>query len=361
MFDYAPKQRLIRLILTLAILPLLTLALIASAQTNPQTPPTPRSTELLRDPAFTHGITQGYANHLTPAERADCLSRWQNKGVTNAQWAFWEISEQLHFAHNPATPSLPKPNTFIWSTTNQAKQCLIENGAVHILFDTSKEWREGGSLNLPDKTGARPKYGDPNTTWPHFLLGQHFAKDNNPSTTIPDADKLRFHTYDQLRLSLDIKLNRLQKSSTWDHRAEFGAANHAIFYVAIVLMPTNTSRLAETGKFYLLVPAIYSEGDNHHVPGSTPWLGLDQFGDGVYFSNTHPTLKAGTWTPYDIDVKKLIHEGLTAANEHSKSTGKTRTYRPEDYYLACLLLGWEIWGGFDTDVEFKNLSVKGIK
>jgi len=315
--------------------------------------------ELLRDPQFSRGVTQGYANHLPSAERAECLSRWKARGITDAQWAFWEISERLYFAHNPETPLLPHPGAFVWNTADQGKQCLIDRGNLRMIFDTSKEWREGGKLNLPDKDGNRPKYGDPATTWPHFLIGQHFAKDNDPTTLIPEGDKLLFDKYSRLRFRIAVKLNRVVKSSAWDHHEDYHAANHAIFYIAFVLMPKTASRMAETGKFYMLTPAIYSEGENQHVAGSLPWLGLDQFGDGVYFSGSQPILQAGDWVPYDIDVKQLIREGLSSATQKSLALGKTRTYRPEDYFLGCLLVGWEVWGGFDTDVEFRNLSLRG--
>lgn len=315
--------------------------------------------EILRDPGLRQGVTQGYANHLSPAEQADCLSRWTQKGITHAQWAFWEISEQLYFAHHPGNPVLPRPGCFSWTTAKGAKQFHIEEGVVRMRFDTAKEWREGGSLNLPDKEGRKPKYGDPNTVWPHFLIGQHFAKDNAPGTIVPGEEKLGIHSHARLRFGIDIRLNRLRKSSAWDHQQEYGAPNHAIFYVAFVLMPRTSSQLADGGKFYMLVPAIYSEGDEQHVPGSAPWLGLDQFGDGVYFSGAHPTLKAGEWVSYDIDVKQHIREGLAAATRQSIAQKKDRIYRDEDYWLACMLIGWEIWGGFDTDIEFKNMSLRG--
>ena len=317
--------------------------------------------ELLRDPVLAQGITQGYANHLTLAERKDCLSRWENKGITNARWAFWEISEKLYFAHNPKTPVLPNPGEFVWSTADKTKQFRIANGDVRMIFDSGKEWREGGKLNLPEKDGTLPKYGNPYTTWPHFLIGQHFAQDNNPSTVIQDKDKVCPGKYNRLRFNIDIKLNRLLKSSKWDHSKDFIASNHAVFYIAFVVMPTSASQIQDLGKLYILVPAIYSEGDNKHVPNSAPWIGLDQFGDGVYFSGSYPVLRAGAWVHYDIDVKQLIREGLGAAAHKSLSEGKTRLYKPKDYFLACILIGWETWGGFDTDLEFRNLSLKGTQ
>lgn len=336
----------------------LTMLLLTAANTWAEDG-TAAEVEILRDPGLSQGVTQGYANHLSPAERADCLSRWTQKGITNAQWAFWEISEQLYFAHHAENPTLPRRGCFSWTTANGTKQFQIEDGVVRMKFDTAKEWREGGSLNLPDKEGQKPRYGDPNTVWPHFLIGQHFAKDNAPGTVLSEAEKLGIDSHPRLRLGIDIRLNRLRKSSAWDHRQEYGAPNHAIFYVAFVLMPRIASRLAEGGKFYMLVPAIYSEGDDKHVPGSAPWLGLDQFGDGVYFSGAHPTLKAGEWVSYDIDVKQHIREGMAAATRHSIAQKRGRMYRAEDYWLACMLVGWEIWGGFDTDIEFKNMSLHG--
>ena len=321
---------------------------------------TPHEVELLRDPGFAHGITQGYANHLPPPERADCLRRWQDRGLSNAQWAFWEISESLHFAHNPETPTVFKPGHYAWSTENGAKQCLVQDGSVHLIFDTNQEWRAGGSLNLPDASGKAPRYGDPHTTWPHFLIGQHFARNNDPTAPIPEEEKLQFDKFRTLRFTAEIKLNHLRKSSPLDYRAEYGAANHAIFYVAFIAMPRQTSRLAEMGKFYVLVPAIYSEGEERHVPGSAPWLGLDQFGDGVYFSGAQPALQPGKWVDYDVDVKQLVREAFSAATQKMLSSGNPRRYALEDYYLAALLIGWEVWGGFDTDVEFKKLSLSGM-
>jgi len=326
-----------------------------------ETPKAETEVELLRDARFVRGVTQGYANHLSPAERAACQRNWESKGITDAQWLFWEICETLHFADNKATPEVPRRGTYIWSTADKAKQCRIDNGTVRMILDTGKEWREGGRLDQPDREGRIPRYGNPLTNWPHFMLGQHLTGNNDPLAPIPDADKQILNRHRRLRFMASVRLNRLQKSGAWDHREEFGAANHAIFYVGFVLMPRCASRISEHGKFYALAPLIYSEGDGRHVPGSLPWLGIDQFGDAVYFSGAQPTLKIGTWVEYDIDVKQLIREGLAAASQRALRNGWAKTYLQEDYFLAIVLIGWEIWGGFDTDVEFRNLSLRGVR
>lgn len=314
--------------------------------------------ELLRDPALSKGVTQGYANQLSPAERTDCLARWTAKGITDAQWAFWEISETLYFAHNPATPTVSGPGAFSWTTADGDKQCHIANGSVRMIFDTRREWREGGTLSLPAKDGARPRYDHGNTTWPHFLIGQHFAKDNLGGP-IAEAEKLRFDRFDRLRFTADVKLNHVLRNSDWDHRAEFKAPNHALFYVTLCVMPASASRLGDAGKIYVLIPGIYAEEDNRHETKFNQWLGLDQYGEMVYATGSQPPLRAGDWIHYDVDVKQLIREALAVATQKSRARGQARTYVPEDYFLAFFLIGWEVWGGFNTDVEFKNLSLCG--
>lgn len=313
--------------------------------------------ELLRDPALSKGVTQGYANQLSPAERTDCLARWTAKGITDARWAFWEISETLYFAHNPATPTRSGPGAFSWSTVDGSKQCLITNGSVRMIFDTRREWREGGTLSLPAKDGTRPRYEHGNTTWPHFLIGQHFAKDNLGS--IPETEKLRFERFDRLRFTLDVKLNHVLKSSEWNHGAEFKAPNHALFNITFMLLPISASSTADRGKVYVQIPAIYAEQDNRHEVKCHTLLGLDQYGEIYYVTGSQPSLQAGSWIRYDADVKQLAREALAAATRESLARGQAKTFVPEDYFLAALLIGWEIWGGFNTDVEFKNLSLRG--
>ncbi len=125
-------------------------------------------------------------------------------------------------------------------------------------------------------------------------------------------------------------------------------------------MPRTARCIAERGKFYVLIPATYSEG-GAHVPTSAPWLGIDQFGDGVYFSGASalPHLAPGSWVHYDVDVKDLVREGFAAVAQRSAAATPARSAAPEDNFIAVLLIGWEVWGGFATDVEFRGASLRG--
>ena len=318
----------------------------------------PGEVELLRDPVLLHGVTQGFANTLPQEDRESCFARWQAKGITKAKWEFWEISESQYFAHNPNTPEVLGPGHYHWETADHAKQLTIRDGVVRMIYDTSKEWREGGRLNLPDKEGNRPKYDAVETSWPHFLIGQVFTHEGNQSEAPEDDQKIIADGYVGLRFKADVRLNRLKKSSEWDHSSDFETANHALFYIVFTVMPVASKSISEPGKIYILVPAIYSEGDGH-VKSSAPWIGFDQFGDSVYFTDSQPKLKAGEWVSYDFDMKKLIQEGLAAVEKEARAKGVKKSYRTEDYFLAKFIIGWEKWGGFDTDVEFKGLSLRG--
>jgi hypothetical protein len=58
-------------------------------------------------------------------------------------------------------------------------------------------------------------------------------------------------------------------------------------------------------------------------------------------------------------VATLAPATLAAATKEFRAREKIKTYVPVDYFLAALLIGWEVWGGFNTDVEFKDLSLRG--
>jgi hypothetical protein len=319
--------------------------------------------ELLRDPELTKGVTGGYANLLSPSEREEANRRWAGKGITGAEWAFWEISGNSYFANNPQNPEVQENGVYRWSTEDGSKQFLRDGGLVRMLYDTSKEWREGGNITWPDETGAKAPYAhrDPATTWPHFLIGQHLTGDNDPSTPLREGDKIFPGRFEDLRFRIDVKLNQVLRLSAKDFTAEHVTPGHALFYLGFGIMPRNTANIKELGKVYLLVPAIYSHGDNRHFDDHLPWTGPDQFGDGVYFSGSFQSLRPAEWVHYDVDVKALVAEGLAAFDRkvRERQTPLDREYSPDDYFVAFILIGWEIWGDFTTDVEFKNLSMIG--
>lgn len=93
-------------------------------------------------------------------------------------------------------------------------------------------------------------------------------------------------------------------------------------------------------------------------PDPLPNVMPDQFGDAVYFhQNPHsfPRLQKGEWTAYDVDVVPLSVSMLN----HIAGT-KHIAIIPADYFISIFFTGWEIWGGYDTEVEMKSLHLTGI-
>lgn len=103
--------------------------------------------------------------------------------------------------------------------------------------------------------------------------------------------------------------------------------------------------------FYTLVPAFYSEDGATHLDVA-PWLGGDPIGAAVYFSPKHPALQKGTPVRYDVDVESLAAESIAAYNKRY-----TAYVILSDYVLSEILVGWEIWGGYRTEVEIRDLSL----
>ena len=85
----------------------------------------------------------------------------------------------------------------------------------------------------------------------------------------------------------------------------------------------------------------------------------DQFGDRTYFAKLGTgvtanakklTVGSPTFENIDIDVAAFSRQVLTEINPD---------LNPGDYFVSAFLAGWEIWGGYKTDIEMKNLSLRG--
>ena len=84
----------------------------------------------------------------------------------------------------------------------------------------------------------------------------------------------------------------------------------------------------------------------------------DQFGDSTFFVkfgqgpaiNVKPLVK-NQWTVSYIDVKALSLDVLNKINPN---------LNPADYFISMILVGWEIWGSYQTNIEFRNLNLKAI-
>lgn len=60
-------------------------------------------------------------------------------------------------------------------------------------------------------------------------------------------------------------------------------------------------------------------------------------------------------------MKELVREGFAAVAQRTAPAPSPRNAAPEDNFIAVLLIGWEVWGGFATDVEFRGVSLRGYE
>jgi len=295
-----------------------------------------------------HGVRHGMGNTYPCVLDWACRARWNSRveGLGEAVWRFTEIAEKLYFCENPNTPTLDA-DRLIYESADRSKRFIIRrdgSGRVRYVFDSGKEWRHGCLLNLPDENGEKPAFAGDRWNWCHFLVGQPLKDDRDW------MGKVRFERYEDIRFQARIILNDIAR--TGPECGEWkGTRNHALFYIGFVL-----KREAWGGPrtFYALVNAFYSEdGETHH--DVAPWLGLDPVHAAVFFSPGHPVLVQGSEVDYNVSVKSVAREAIAAFNERHETS-----LLLEDYTFSGILIGWEIWGGYRTDVEMSGLALNGI-
>ncbi len=349
--------------------------------------------EMLQDKTLSNGVTHSvYNTYFTAAQPNlgdQCRTRWANKfpGLAKSKWVFTEIAEKTYFCENNSTPTISALGSLIsYSSADNSKRIEIDKNAstLRYVYDTSTEWRGGYNLTLNNNNSA-PKFAlnDLSTKWPHLLLRQDLV---DPKS----ADgKLWLNGYHSLKFKTDVKWNAglhlappkcspACSSTSWGSRENPVSApitDHALMYAAFVLKHRNSPAAQPTGLFdgqaiYALVPLLYTEDGSTHKDGTAPYLDGDQLGNQiggvganpVYFSPYPMHLQLGKQNPFDIDIPLVAREAVAAANVRSRLKAPPGAYHElnaNDYYVDYILIGWEIWGAYKTDITFTGLSIQG--
>ncbi len=219
-------------------------------------------------------------------------------------------------------------------------------------YDTRKEWRKGCNLSLPDGPQNQPRFGDRDTNWPHFLIGQHIEDSSNSRRELA-LGKYNLRWKSSVKLNLSTRLGAPEcEEGVW---ADGKVPNHELFYMAAVLrhknFPQKVGNNINANQIYALIPMFYSEDAIQHK-NPAPWINADQYGNVVYFAPGYSSLSLNKWVNFDIDVEGLAIDSLKLL----KSTyGENLSI--EDYHVNMVLIGWEIWGGYQNQVEVKNLAL----
>ena len=233
---------------------------------------------------------------------------------------------------------------------------------IEMIFNSSKEWRGGCSLAKNDKlnNNAAPVYAAQNSSWDwqHLLLEQqiHDSGNANKLLTINKYDKLLF------KVTLDLKNSQRMSSPYYTNNGSCPEwRNHAILYIAFVLDDATHPGDA-TRRIYAIFPAWYTYDGLTYYKGG-PWLGGDPISTKVYFTGMvgsgakYEPLTAGQERTYSIDVQEMAAEAIGGYNQ--KHADGSRSWSAANYVLSDILIGWEIWGGYNTDVIIKNPTLTG--
>lgn len=314
--------------------------------------------ELLKDPQFAQGVRHllltNYDNGPEKRVPSDaCVQRWTKKHpeIKQASWGFVEYAENTFFCQNPETPYRDKTG-LVYSSLDDSKQFKISpSGTLTFKLDTNKEWRAGCNLSKADnKTHQAPIFKDTVTTWPHFLITQAIK-----DTQAKDK-KLWVQSYSTLKLDASILFKGTPAKPK--SQCEGEPKNHEIFYIAFVLYYKDHPKPiaiegSKVNTIYALVPLLYSEdGINHH---KTSGLMPDQVGNGVYFVPNQPYLVSGANKQIELDARDIAEQSIAAFNKVKKTNIPLN-----DFYIAHLLMGFEVWGGFKSEVQVSDLSFKAI-
>lgn len=317
-------------------------------------------TQMLREPRFENGVRPPSNGANALGMGADALDRWRESlpAIADASWQFVTVAESTRFNDNPDTPAVTGERT-VYASVDGSKRFETdrETGVCRFLFDTEKEWRNGCNLSLP-VDGEAPRYLAGHAwNWPHFLLEQAIIDPN------AEDGKLRLTAYQNLELRFDAELLHSAKGEpaqcppgTWGAQR---IPDHCLFYTALVMTregdrPAGDPNAVNPERIYALYPLFYSNGGERYDEACVPWLGDDPAHAAVYFTPNHVCLEQRRRFEVPIDAIGLAREAVAAINERHDAG-----LSADDYVIGSILIGWEIWGAYQTDIQLSGLSFEG--
>jgi hypothetical protein len=335
-------------------------------------------TEMLADRAFANGIQMWNGPYDRPDARtwtSDCQARWATRlqlpSKDSTSWIFTEIGERTLLCNESSNPTIDGGSVIYTNPTDRgaavgAKRIVdftTTTAGVSIAFDSGEEWRGGCGLTAPDELNdaALPVYADQNGKWNwDTLLLTQVIKDPNDTQQRLMID--RYH-----KLTFDITLQMTKSDKVLTPYLDAGECpewkNHALFYIGFIL--SDTIHVADDGKedptrrFYAIFPAWQTYDGTPSSP-TEPFLADDPLGAKVYWTGIvgpgrkYGALALGQEKTYSIDLQELAAEAIGGYNQ--KNAGAS--WSTADYSIRAVEIGWEIWGGYDTEVTVKNPSLK---
>ncbi len=284
--------------------------------------------ELVRDPHFQNGFLllkpqpgqRSVYGHLTLA------------GATaQPVWDLCQWSSKIPLAPGPAVRSADE--RLCW--TNVAKcVCVGPAGGT------------GAELALRVNAGveygerARQTAGDP---WVHLLVQQGIEQ----PPALVDLAACPFHVEARLTHSQLVR------------RQDYDPGLHAAQYIIYLTVANRNRASPGFGQYYWFGIPLYDNRER-----IVPLYQAQDFGDTKMFINTvssavftKASTHDGQWVTYDRDLLPLLREGLKAGWQRGYMAGSRNE---GDYRLTAIVVGWEVPGIFDVELQIRRLSLRAV-
>ncbi|MBM3878365.1 MAG: hypothetical protein FJ387_01380 [Verrucomicrobia bacterium] len=307
--------------------PLATLSLLLLCLSgSPRLPAAQAQRELIRDARFQHGFL---LLEPKPGQRVVYGEALDVAAPAKPAWDLAQWSSKFPLAASRS----PRSDDGLLSFTNLAKRvCVGRPGSPQ------------GDLVLG--VNARAEYGNrarqtQQEPWVHLLVQQSLA--DLPS--LVELSSCHFH--------LQARLTRSELFRTDDYTPSRHAAQFLVF-----LTVANRNRTSPGyGQYYWFGIPIYDDR-NRMVPSYQ----AQDFGDTKMFIYTlasdafaQESTHGGQWVTFARDLLPLLWQGLEAGSRAGFMQGSRDA---TDYCLSGIVIGWEVPGVFDVEVQLRSLSLK---
>ncbi len=282
--------------------------------------------ELIRDPHFQNGFL---LLEPEPGKRAAYGEAIDAAAPPKPVWDLAQWSSKFPLAA-VRTKRLPDGSLLF---TNMAKRvCVGAPGSAEADLSLG--------VNASAEYGHRARKS-PDEPWVHLLVQQDL--ENPPS--LAELESCRFHVEARLKHS---QLHRTE---------DYAPSRHAAQFLIYLTVANRNPASPGYGQYYWFGIPVYD--DRSRVApayqardfGGTKMFIYTLASDVFASESTHDH----QWVTLARDLLPLMREGLEAGWKRGFMPGSLEL---ADYRIAAVVIGWEVPGIFDVDVQLRNLSLR---
>ncbi len=284
--------------------------------------------ELIRDPHFQNGFI------LLKPQTGQRVVYGELTTAGASVKPVWDLCQwSSRFPLQPGDPVCASDGLLCF--TNAAKRVGI--GPVD---GAGAELALGVNASVEYGERARQAASDP---WTHLLVQQEL--ENPPS--LADLSACSFH--------VEARLAHSKLARTEDYNPGLHAAQYIIY-----LTVANRNRASPGfGQYYWFGIPLYDNRER-----IVPMYQAQDFGDTKMFINTvssevftKESTHDGQWVTFDKDLLPLLRAGLAAGWQRGYMTGSRNE---ADYRITGIVVGWEVPGVFDVELQLRRLSLRAV-